>query len=222
MSYPFANNRVVANIAAGVFMRGVISGDNVESGGVYTQSTSARSVYLEDLYAKGKSTKNFGLLVKPLGVQFIVLSKSADWASYAWLNKQSDLKLIANNAALMIWENNAFNSANASGTAKGFYSSGHRVFERSPVSYEISSGKPGIVTTDIPYQKGWTFEGSQTTESPHGLVQVKVGEHGGILRFTPWNAVLVGYIISGSMVLALLATVFSSKRNRISKKDKVI
>jgi hypothetical protein len=74
MSYPFANNRVVANIAAGVFMRGVISGDNVESGGVYTQSTSARSVYLEDLYAKGKSTKNFGLLVKPLGVQFIVLS----------------------------------------------------------------------------------------------------------------------------------------------------
>ena len=222
MSYQFANNRVIANIASGVFSRAVITGDNVESGGVKTQSTSARSSYLEGLYARGSLINDFGTKVAPLGVQYVVFTKNADWESYSWLNKQSDLKLISDNAALMIWENTAFNSSNASGTVKGVYSAGHRIFEQSPVSYEISSGKPGIVTTDIPYQKGWTFNGAQTSPSSQGLVQVTVGEHGGALRFAPWNAVLVGYIISGSMVLALVTTVFLGKRNRTSKKDKAI
>jgi len=222
MSYPFANNRVIANVASGMFSRGTITGDNVESGGVSTQSTSTRSAYLEGLYAKGSMINDFGSLVEPLGVQFIVLSKSSDWASYAWLNMQSDLMLVTDNATLMIWENTKFNSVNTSGTVKGIYSAGHRVFEQSPVSYEISSGKAGIVTTDIPFQKGWMFNGAQTTESPQGLVQVNVGEHGGTLRFAPWNAVLVGYIISGSMVLALATTIFLGKRNRTSRKDKAI
>ena len=222
MSYPFANNRVVANIAAGVFTRGVITGDNVESGGVSTQSTSARSAYLEGLYTKGSMINDFGRLVEPLGVQYVVLTKSADSASYAWLDKQLDLKLISDNSTLMVWENSTFNSANTSGTRNGVYSAGHRIFEQSPVSYEISSGKPGIVTTDIPYQKGWTFNGAQTSPSSQGLVQLTVGEHGGVLRFAPWNAVLVGYIISGSMVLALVTTVFLGKRNRTSKKNKAM
>ena len=222
MSYKFANNRVVANIASGLFTRGVIEGDTVESGGIYTQSTSARSVYLEALHVKGPSTTDFGALVEPLGVKYIVLSKSVDWNTYSWLNKQSDLKLVTDNSILMVWENSAFNRANINGTRNELYSAGHRVFEQSPVSYEISSGKPGIVTTDIPYQKGWIFEGAQTSPSSQGLVQVRVGEHGGALRFAPWNAVLVGYIISGSMVLALITTVFLGKRYRTSKKDKAI
>jgi len=222
ISYPFASNRVVANIAAGAFTRSVISGDNVESGGVSTQSNSARSAFLEELYAKGLMNNNFGLLVEPLGVQYIVLTKSADWTSYSWLSKQADLKLVADNSSLSVWENSAFISANTSDTSKGLYSNGHRVIEQSPVAYEISSGKPGIVTTDIPYQKGWTFEGKQTSASSQGLVQVDVGEHGGILRFNPWNAVLTGYIISGGMVLALITTVFFGKRHRTSKKDKAI
>ena len=222
MSYPFANNRVVANIADGIFTRGVISGDNVESGGVSTQSTSARSAFLEGLYANSSTITNFGELVEPLGVQYIVLTKSADWKSYTWLNKQSDLKLVIGNTSLKVWENSAFNSANASVASGGIYSAGHRIYEQSPVSYKISGGKPGIVTTDIPYQQGWMFEGSKVIESPQGLVQVSVAEHGGVLRFAPWNAVRTGYLISGFMVLALIICVFLGKRNRNSKIDKAI
>jgi hypothetical protein len=217
MSYPFANNRVVANIAFGVFTRGVISGDNVESGGVSTQSTSPRSAYLESLYLKGSMINDFGLLVAPLGVQYVVLTKSADWASYAWLNKQLDLKLVTDNSSLMVWENTAFIGANTSDTSKGLYSNGHRVFERSPVSYKISKGKPGIVTTDIPYQKGWTFNGTQVNASPQGLVQVPVGKSGGTLSFDPWKAVIVGYLLSGIMVFTLGAIVFAGNRKGKSK-----
>lgn len=220
MAYPFTNNRVVADIASGVFTRGVISGDNVESGGVYTQSTSSRSAYLQGLYAKAATSTNFGKLVEPLGVQYILLTKSADWTSYEWLNKQSDLKLVTDNSSLRIWMNTAFNSANASGTTRGIHSASHRIFEESPISYKISGGKPGTVTTDIPYQQGWMFEGAQASESPQGLVQVNVGVHGGILRFAPWNAVRAGYLMSGFVVLALISGVFLGKRNRNSKIDK--
>jgi hypothetical protein len=103
--YPFTNGRVVANVAGGVFARNVISGDNVESSSVESQSTSLRSVYLQSLYPLGPTLHQFGALVTPLGVRFIVLAKTVDWRSYSWLSRQSDLKIVLNDSTLEVWQN---------------------------------------------------------------------------------------------------------------------
>ncbi len=108
MSYPFTHNRVVANIAPGVFDRNVLSGDNVESGGVESESTSRRSLYLESVFSNGHRLQNFGALVAPLGVEYISLSKTVDWGSYSWLNRQHDLTLVLNSPSLEIWRNTSY------------------------------------------------------------------------------------------------------------------
>jgi hypothetical protein len=105
MEYPFTDGRVVADVTTSVFSRSVISGDNVESGDVKSQSTSLRSSYLQSLFSLGGSLHQFGTLIAPLGVEFIVLSKTVDWASYSWLSAQPDLQLVSDNSALEVWRN---------------------------------------------------------------------------------------------------------------------
>lgn len=108
MSYPFTSNRVVANIAPSSFRRSVISGDNVQSQGVATQSTSPRSAYLQQLFADGNQLHFFGALVAPLGVRYVILEKSVDWRAYAWLDQQKDLTKVFNTSSLEVWRNNDF------------------------------------------------------------------------------------------------------------------
>lgn len=108
MEYPFTNGRVIANVAQTSFSRNVISGDNVETGGIETQSTSPRSVYLQRLFGNGTHTRVFGASVAPLGVEFVVLAKTADWTSYRWLASQKDLKLVFNDPSLEVWRNEAY------------------------------------------------------------------------------------------------------------------
>jgi hypothetical protein len=110
LSYPFTNNRVVANLTPSLFNRNVISGDNVEAGGVETQSTSLESKYLEELYPRESTLKHFGALVAPLGIKYIVLSKTVDWPAYLWLTHQSDLKMILNTPSLEVWKNLAYDN----------------------------------------------------------------------------------------------------------------
>jgi len=105
LSYPLTNNRVVANLTPSLLNRTVISGDNVEAGGVETQSTSLESKYLAALYARGSTLKHFGALVAPLGIQYIVLSKTVDWPAYLWLSRQADLKSILDTSSLEVWKN---------------------------------------------------------------------------------------------------------------------
>jgi len=108
MEYPFTNGRVVANVAPTSFERNVISGDNVEANDIETQSTSPRSAYLQELFANGTKFSEFGALVAPLGVKYVVLAKAVDWSSYSWLKDQKDLKLVLNNSSLEVWLNLAY------------------------------------------------------------------------------------------------------------------
>jgi len=105
LAYPFTNGRVVANITMNEFRRGVIAGDNVQSGGINSQSTSPRSAYLQDLFNLAPKTHEFGALVAPLGVKYVVLSKTVDWSLYGWLNQQRDLRLVMNTSSLELWRN---------------------------------------------------------------------------------------------------------------------
>ena len=117
LAYPFTSDRVVANITTTEFRRGVIAGDNVQSGNVNSQSTSPRSAYLQDLFNLVPTTHEFGALVAPLGVKYIVLSKTVDWSLYGWLNHQRDLRLVMNTSALELWRNLDYRGVGVRATA---------------------------------------------------------------------------------------------------------
>ena len=108
LAYPFAQDRVIANSGPASFQLNVIAGDNVESGNSFTQSTSPRSAYLEELFFHSSEIHHFGSLVSPLGVKYVVLSKTVDWSSYQWLSKQRDLQLVLNSPSLEVWRNRAY------------------------------------------------------------------------------------------------------------------
>ena len=110
LSYPFTNNRVVANLTPSLLNRNVISGDNVEAGGIETQSTSLESKYLAALYTRGSTLKHFGALIAPLGIQYVALSKTVDWPAYLWLTHQGDLKMILDTSSLEVWKNLAYDN----------------------------------------------------------------------------------------------------------------
>lgn len=103
-SFPFTG-RVIANPVPTLFDRDVISGDDVELPGVATTSTSRRSAFLEFVYSHGSETKRFGSLVAPLGLQFVVLSKTVDWRNYGWLDHQQDLIRILDTPELTVYRN---------------------------------------------------------------------------------------------------------------------
>ncbi|MBW4078344.1 MAG: hypothetical protein HIU84_07525 [Acidobacteria bacterium] len=259
MAYPFTNNRVVANVGTTSFSRDVIAGDNVESGGVTTQSTSPRSAYLQELFKNARNIEDFGALVAPLGVRYVVLAKTVNWQTYSWLNGQKDLQLVLNSASLEIWRNCAYYGVGAresqlrkvsnfaqllrlaranelgaavvkssgkvravsphvssptTGSLAGTSSRRSAVQELSPVAYQIAPGKPGWVTVDTPFQRGWSLEGRSAISTAEGTVLVRVGRSGGILKFTPWGMVRLGYFISTGVFLALLISVLVESRRR--------
>ncbi|MHB1906005.1 MAG: hypothetical protein ACYCRG_03785 [Acidimicrobiales bacterium] len=260
MAYPFTGGRVVANIAPTSFRRTVISGDNVQSGGVNTQSTSPRSAYIQELLASGSHTHDFGALVAPLGVKYVVLAKAVDWTSYSWLADQRDLLLIFDSTSLEVWRNLAYDGIGhrvsrvttvtsfgklitlarthkigagaivLSKAAPRLTSPPSRqrtrtlsdvlsrpsVTELSPVAYRLAAGPPGWVVVDVPYQRGWALNGVSARPTIEGTTLVRASGHAGLVLFTPWAAVRLGYLISGGVVTAMVLLLVVERRRRDS------
>lgn len=105
MSFPWTQDRLVANPLSSYFHRETIVGDNIEVGDIETQSTNPRSKYIEDVMARWLGTKNFGNLVAPMGVRYILLAKEDDWMDYRWLEQQEDIRLVREWEDLRLYEN---------------------------------------------------------------------------------------------------------------------
>ena len=210
---PFTGGRVVATLGPTVFRRLVIAGDNVQAGPVQTQSTSPRSAYLQDLFARGPAVTDFGALVAPLGVEYVVLARTVDWRSYGWLAAQRDLRLVLRTGGLDVWRNLAYAGA---GHRTGSATPVQRV---SPVAYRVPPGAPGTVTIDATYQQGWTFDGRPGQPTPQGTVRFTAGAGGGMATFGPWGQVRLGYVVSIVAVAALAVAAAWDHRRRAYSRD---
>ncbi len=108
LSYPFTQNRVVANLSPGFFSRPVISGDNVQLPNIPTSATSRESRFIQYAIDNGSQTHYFGSLLTPLGVKYVVLEKTVDWRLYGWLHTQRDLTEVMNSRSLVVFRNDAY------------------------------------------------------------------------------------------------------------------
>jgi hypothetical protein len=207
MGFPFTGRRVIANPAPSSFRRSVISGDNVEAGGIETTSTSPRSAYLQHLYPRGPGLRHFGRLVAPLGVKYVVLADTADWSSYSWLASQADLVPVMDSGGLEVWRNAAYAGVGQATTSRP-------IRQISPVAYSIGPGPPGEVSLEAVYQQGWQLGTQKAQQTPEGTISFHVGPRGGVAQFTPWGITRLGYIISGASFVVLFGVVLGDRQCR--------
>jgi hypothetical protein len=226
MSFPFTNNRIVANPAPSYFRRPVISGDNVELN-VPTESTSARSAFLESAFAQGPEIRQFGALLAPLDISYVVLAKTVDWRQYGWLNDQRDLVLVLDTPTLSVWRNNARPTLgqvvprSQLATNVGALledppsSSGTGTVTRpSPVTYMARVPSAGTLEISEPYDAGWRLDGRRPLRLPEGNMAWSVGPGTVRVVYQPWGLVRDGYV--GSLLAFVIAVVMAilDRRNR--------
>jgi hypothetical protein len=187
LAFDFTQGRVIGNPAPTSFTGDVISGTNPQLQGL-PESPSASSAYIQRVLDSQSASGPVGKVLAPLGVQYIALAKTVDWRSYHWLSGQPTLHLVFDSPSLELWRNLAYAGIGHRGKAP--------VVSLSPVAYSIPAGRAGPVTVAIPFQKGWSLNGTPARSTRQGTLVVVASSSGGILRFGPWHLVLLGDTVS--------------------------
>ena len=95
----------IANPAHSFFDKPIIQGDNLEVEGIYSQSVDPISKYIEFLLHNRNDITNFGEMVAPINVKYIILAKEVDYKTYDFLYSQEDLELVLESDDLIVFKN---------------------------------------------------------------------------------------------------------------------
>jgi hypothetical protein len=209
--------RVIANPASGFYDRPVIQGENIEVGTIETQSPKPTQHYIHFLLNHRDKIKNFGELVAPLNVKYIILAKEVDYREYDFLYSQRDLKVVLDNPKMAVFENQCKTAKvywvkdimhinNWEGLLKE--TPPERVplnyVQLSPVEYEVEVPfNNGYVVLTEPYNEGWRLNGEKPAPNL-GLTNAFYVEKPGTYRiyFQKFNTLLAYYLISLTTFLA--------------------
>jgi hypothetical protein len=97
--------RTVANPAPGFFERPLLASDDPELYGVAPSGPVTRSRQFEDeVLAHRFYATDLGGRMHRLGIRYVVLLRQADWSDYAWLDRQTGLRLRAESDGWKIYE----------------------------------------------------------------------------------------------------------------------
>ena len=99
------SDRRIANPAPIFFEKPVIYGQNVEVGSIQIQSSNPTQHYIEYLLEHRGNIRNFGELIAPLNVGYVILAKDLDYHLYDFLYEQSDLTVVMENEELAVFGN---------------------------------------------------------------------------------------------------------------------
>jgi hypothetical protein len=172
---PFTGGRVVASLTQDFFDRGVVQ-DDFAGVGYSFGAESPSTAFVDALVQYGSSISKAGVFLAQLGVRWVVLDKTADWQTYAWLAHQTDLRLVLNKNDIELFENTSpitsaarVTSLNEVPTLDGILSSdsvtsghayvvdGHASDPRTNVSYLPTSvrSQSTVELSVGPGQPGW-------------------------------------------------------------------
>jgi hypothetical protein len=98
------NDSRLANPARQFFDKPVIIGDNIEFGPEYTDSVDPVSRYVEFLLLHPE-VENFGELLVPLNVKYVLLLHEVDYGRYDYLFRQKDLSAVYRGERLTLLRN---------------------------------------------------------------------------------------------------------------------
>ena len=232
--FDFTAGRSVATPADAFFRRRVLSSDAVELGPLRTDSTSRRTAYLDQLIAGGGGT-DFGRMVAPLGVRYVVLAHGSEDASYAWLARQTDLRRLLTTPSIDVYEvlpsgtgrvvarrvvpdlaaAQALSAAGILGTeavtttgsADGTMPStaSGRLHRLDATSWQLDAGTPGWVVVPEEWSAGWRTDGEQGVPTLAGTVALRVSGGPTVVDYRPWTWIRLGIAVSLLTLVALVA-----------------
>jgi hypothetical protein len=105
LQVPWFGNGVVVNPVQGYFDRPVISADDTEAGSITTETSDPRSLFLQFCLSEGNQLTEFGRLLAPLGIRYVILAKVPGAQSFAWLDRQHDLRRVFEAGTIAVYEN---------------------------------------------------------------------------------------------------------------------
>jgi len=98
------NDKILAVPAPSFFGDNVITPDNIEYG-VFSQSVNPVSKYVEFLLTHGQEFDNFGEMLSPLNVRYVILVHEADFQNYGYLRQQKDLRAVLDLPGITLFHN---------------------------------------------------------------------------------------------------------------------
>ncbi|MFA5985912.1 MAG: hypothetical protein WC819_01015 [Parcubacteria group bacterium] len=102
MKFDFAGKNIT-NPAKAYFGKNVISGNNVEFGGVYSNFTDAQTQTIQRyVLGAGEGADFHGDMVS-LGIETIIVAKVEDWQTYVWMGDAIGVQKVMENDALIIY-----------------------------------------------------------------------------------------------------------------------
>lgn len=233
LSFPFTDKRIITNPGPRFLPGDIISGDNLQIGAVYTTSTSQRSAYITWLTQNKYNTRNFGRLLAPIGVQYIVLYKTYSTGSSSWITRQKDLAVIyssqdieivknmdfsglaqilphlpTNNLNALLVESNNHQSYPATNTLSNIIQNPVRIV---PSSTNISfiASKTGWLNLDKLYFSGWHLNNQPARANVFGtqLYRIKTTRINQTVNFSSLDRTIYGYLLSGFMLLSSITPI---------------
>ena len=102
---PWTGDRVVAEPMQGYFDRPVVAADDLEAGPIVTETSNPRSLFLQFCLNQGNRFTEFGRILAPLGIRYVILARIPGAQSFAWLGRQRDLRRVFGSAQVVIYRN---------------------------------------------------------------------------------------------------------------------
>lgn len=197
LSFPYTQNRVVANPAPYFLRRDVLSGDVAELPGVPEQATTARSQHVSALIADGPVLHDAGARIAQLGVRYVALLHGGDWLSYGWLRHQKDLRPVFSSPEIDVWE---VPPAQVPGRDC-------QVRRASPARYDASCSGADVVIPEA-FDPGWRAAGARPYETAGGLVGFHVRPGAVTVTYEPakWAGLLLGVSALALTLAVVMAT----------------
>jgi len=104
MTFSWSERRIM-NPVYDFFDKPVIRSVDMDIAGMETQPTKLVHSYIRFLLDHRGEIENFGALVAPLNIKYVILAKEVDFKNYDFLYEQKDLSLVFENTQLIIFKN---------------------------------------------------------------------------------------------------------------------
>ncbi|MDO8533095.1 MAG: hypothetical protein Q7T26_13185 [Dehalococcoidia bacterium] len=236
MDYSWLPNRDkrLASPAHLFFSKPVYAGDNIEAGGIHSQSTSPSSRFIEALIRDGANQQDIGNLLAPLNVRYVLLLREVNYADYEFLRRQPDLKVALERDDLTLFRNTAgvgraFAVQQAppptpqagqppqapTPLAAALSATGRTTLEPlavqpdGPWRWRVKGTSRPYITFPVPPKAGftsWTFNGEPPLSQAGYLPIWRFRPDGGVVVYERFYRVLLPSYIASGMALALAIT----------------
>jgi len=218
MDFRFNPKQRIVNPADKFFAKPTIQGDNIEAGGIYSQSVNPISKYIEFLLSNNQKYNNFGELIKPLNIKYVILVKEIDWYLYTFLYNQTDLELVIDNEDLLVFKNihetspvyetdtflteDSWNDLTNNTSTLDL--TPIKTEKKSQIKYILHEepSKKYLVFSEK-FSDGWRYS-NQEPESYLGTVNVFEVSEENTICYQRFNCYLIGYIISGLTLFGII------------------